>query len=761
MLTVLLALLACKNDPIDTGTAVVDMDGDGFSVEEDCDDNDPAAFPGGAEICDGLDNDCDGTVDNNASDAFEWYGDADGDGFGDAAQLTQACTAPLGYVPADGDCDDADSRVYPTAPETDCTDPIDYNCDGSVGYADADGDGSPACEDCDDAEGTAFPGGTEICDAIDNDCDGDVDDSALDASTWYIDYDADGFGSSSYTEQACEQPIGFTDNDLDCDDTSALALPGGIEVCDGLDNDCNGDTDEDSATDALTFYADTDSDGYGDPSSTQVACEVGSGFVEDDQDCDDTDSKVNPSATETCDGLDNDCDGATDDASASDAATWYIDYDADGYGSSTYTTQACDQPTGYASTSDDCDDTSALASPGVTEICDEIDNNCDGDVDEDSASDATTWYLDLDLDGYGDPSNTSTSCVQPSGTVTDFGDCDDSDIDISPDAEEVCDTVDNNCDGSTDEDTAVDADTWYADTDGDGYGDPDSTTQACDQPTGYVSDNTDCDDTDATSGDCTICTISSVSAATSLVSRGTTYGAWMKDPLETLGAGIIWEMDSHYGYSVTEYPSEADMVANTNGTTITLPTSSSGTYAWDGTGGTVYDGYLYYVESGSNNLVEYDLNTNSINSTLTLTGAGYRNTYHYPWGGWSDIDFASDENGLWVLYATSANSGRMVVSSLSTNPLSIDNTWNTASAAKPSGVGQAWMTCGVMYTTSSYNSSSATINYAYDTNTSTDTALSISAGSAYGYVSQLEYSPLEGVLYGWDSRNRVEYTVSY
>jgi hypothetical protein len=232
MLTLLLALLACKNDPVDTGTPLpVDGDGDGVAADLDCDDADPAVFPGGSEICDGLDNDCDGIVDNNASDAVQWFGDSDGDGFGDSAQVSEACEAPAGYVAAEGDCDDADSRVHPTAPETDCTDPIDYNCDGSVGYADADGDGSPACEDCDDAESTAFPGGTEICDSIDNDCDGDVDDSATDASTWYIDYDADGFGSSSYTEQACEQPVGYADNDLDCDDTSALALPGGPEVC--------------------------------------------------------------------------------------------------------------------------------------------------------------------------------------------------------------------------------------------------------------------------------------------------------------------------------------------------------------------------------------------------------------------------------------------------------------------------------------------------------------------------------------------------
>ena len=756
MLSLLLALLACKNDPVDTGTAVVDADGDGFSAEEDCNDSEPLVFPGGSEICDGLDNDCDGTVDNDASDAFQWFGDGDGDGFGDSAQVTQACAAPVGYVPADGDCDDADSRVYPTAPETDCTDPVDYNCDGSVGYADADGDGSPACEDCDDGEGTAFPGGTEICDAIDNDCDGDVDDSATDASTWYIDADGDSFGSPAYSEQACEQPAGYTDNDLDCDDGSALALPGGIEVCDGLDNDCNGDTDEDSASDALTFYADSDSDGYGDPSSTQVACQASSGFVEDAQDCDDTDAAVNPDATEVCDTQDNDCDGLTDDARAVDAATWYIDYDSDGYGTSTYTTQSCSQPSGYASTSDDCDDTSALASPGVTEICDEIDNNCDGDVDEDSASDATTWYLDLDLDGYGDPSNTSTSCVQPSGTVTDFSDCDDSDADISPDADEVCDTVDNNCDGSIDEDTAVDADTWYADTDGDGYGDPDSTTQACDQPTGYVSDNKDCDDTDATSGDCTICTISSVSTATNLGTRGSFHGAWMKDPLETLGSGIVWEMNGYSGSTTLyEYPSETDMVSGTNATTTTLP------YQWEGTGHTVYDGYLYFVQSNTNTLVEYDLATSSVNSTLALTGAGYRNTYHYQWGGYSDIDFAADENGLWVLYATSSNSGKMVISSLDTNPLAIDNTWNTASATKRS-VGNAFMTCGVMYTTSSYSSSSATINYAYDTYDSSDSSLSISAGSIGGYLSQLDYNPADGTLYGWDYNGmHVEYTVSY
>jgi hypothetical protein len=103
-----------------------------------------------------------------------WYRDADGDGFGNDQATQTSCDQPPGYIDVGGDCDDGLSVVFPGADE-DCTVMEDYNCDGSVGYADLDGDGVPACEDCNDQNPDAYPGADEICDGVDNDCDMLVD----------------------------------------------------------------------------------------------------------------------------------------------------------------------------------------------------------------------------------------------------------------------------------------------------------------------------------------------------------------------------------------------------------------------------------------------------------------------------------------------------------------------------------------------------------------------------------------------------------
>ena len=118
-------------------------------------------------------------------------------------------------------------------------------------------------------------------------------------------------------------------------------------------------------------------------------------------------------------------------------------------------------------------------------------------VDEDSAVDAPSWYFDGDGDGYGDPLDVLITCAQPSGYTTDGGDCDDDKTNIHPEAGEFCNQVDDNCNGTIDED-AADSQVWHPDLDGDGYGDANSPINACDQPDGYVGNGTDCDDTDAT-----------------------------------------------------------------------------------------------------------------------------------------------------------------------------------------------------------------------------------------------------------------------
>ena len=129
----------------------IDGDNDGYLSSEDCNDGDSAVNPAAVELCDGVDNNCDGNVDEGVTDPY--WPDADGDGYGDEGSTpTEACEPPSGYVPNADDCNDADVAYNPDADESDCTDPNDYNCDGSVGYADADGDGYPACEDGNDAE---------------------------------------------------------------------------------------------------------------------------------------------------------------------------------------------------------------------------------------------------------------------------------------------------------------------------------------------------------------------------------------------------------------------------------------------------------------------------------------------------------------------------------------------------------------------------------------------------------------------------------
>ncbi len=358
------------------------------------------------------------------------------------------------------------------------------------------GDGSqqPSLEDvvleyAEDSDGDGLLDSVDSCpddaDPTDADADGDGTGDVCDDCT---DVDGDGYGDASYSASSC---------DVDCDDTDAAVSPAATESCDGIDNDCDGTVDEDDASDAETWYADADGDGYGDASSTTAACSEPSGFGMDSSDCDDTDAAVNPAASESCNGVDDDCDGTVDEDSASDVATWYADSDGDGYGDAASSVEACAAPSGHAADASDCDDTDAAVNPAASELCNGLDDDCDGVVDEDDADDASTWYADMDGDGYGDASSSIAACTQPSGHLADDTDCDDSDGAVNPAASELCNGLDDDCDGVVDEDDADDASTWYTDADGDGHGDASSSVAACDQPSGHVSDSSDCDDTDS------------------------------------------------------------------------------------------------------------------------------------------------------------------------------------------------------------------------------------------------------------------------
>ncbi len=447
-MTLFLLALACTTPApqgsklLEAGEEGADVDGDGWTAAEgDCDDASAEVNPTAVELCDGRDQDCDGEVDEGVRQTY--YPDADQDGYGDPSAGVDACERPAATV--------------------------------------------QIATDCDDANGAAFPGATESCDGVDNNCDGAADEGLV--QTWWIDQDADGFGDPSQPQEACTQPARTTDNAEDCDDTRPEMNPLEEEVCDELDNNCDGSVDEGVTT---TFYADLDGDGFGNGSIPQDACVRPTGYAALPTDCLDADPLVFPGAPEVCNVLDDDCDGDVDEGAAA-APTWYTDADADGHGAPGSGVAACEAPAGTVALSDDCDDTRASAYAGATEVCDGVDNDCDGTSDESDAVDAGAWYLDGDGDGWG-VGFPRASCSALPGTASRDGDCDDAFVSRYPGASETCNDADDDCDGGIDEDLPTSA--WYRDADSDGFGSAASGSSVdCAAPSGYVSSSTDCDDT--------------------------------------------------------------------------------------------------------------------------------------------------------------------------------------------------------------------------------------------------------------------------
>jgi hypothetical protein len=237
---------------------------------------------------------------------------------------------------------------------------------------------------------------------------------------------------------------------VDCDDADASVNSTAVELCDGVDNDCDGNVDEADAEDALTFYADADGDGFGDLEQVAMGCEIPSGHVEDATDCDDSDPAVRPDAIEICNGIDDDCDEQIDPGDAA-PGTWYADADADTFGDPDTSEETCEPQEGWVTDATDCDDTETDINPGAAEVCDSIDNDCDGQADEDDATDMSEWYPDLDGDGFGDQdAEPVEACDAPSDHVADLSDCNDAEPTVHPDATEICDQLDNDCDGDVD-----------------------------------------------------------------------------------------------------------------------------------------------------------------------------------------------------------------------------------------------------------------------------------------------------------------------
>ena len=193
----------------------------------------------------------------------------------------------------------------------------------------------------------------------------------------YLDKDLDGYGDGELATAVvvCDPPEGYADNADDCDDNDSALNPGVPEVCDGVDNNCSGESDEGVT---ISYYVDLDGDGYGDMHAPKERCTPLEGELTQGGDCDDSDAAVSPDASEVCDDRDNDCNGSVDEGLTT---TYYRDSDWDGYGSDTDLRDACSQPDGYLASAGDCDDQDAEIHPGAGEVCDGVDNDCDGSLD--------------------------------------------------------------------------------------------------------------------------------------------------------------------------------------------------------------------------------------------------------------------------------------------------------------------------------------------------------------------------------------------
>ncbi len=226
------------------------------------------------------------------------------------------------------------------------------------------------------------------------------------------------------------------------------------EECNGRDDDCDGETDPAGAAGCTTYYQDVDLDGFGMGVGKCLCEDPGAGYTTTSGDCNDVNDGVYPGVQEICNGMDDNCDGTTDDEGAPGCIEYWLDNDGDGYGVVGQSKCLCKPTPPYTGTQKqyDCDDTNKDIYPGATENCDALDNDCDGITDPENSIGCQPWYYDGDSDGFGSSSKFKCLC----GAVGLYntqksGDCDDLDPMAHPLANEVCNGRDDNCNGQVDE----------------------------------------------------------------------------------------------------------------------------------------------------------------------------------------------------------------------------------------------------------------------------------------------------------------------
>jgi hypothetical protein len=271
-----------------------------------------------------------------------------------------------------------------------------------------------------------------------------IDVTAVPNVDYFADTDGDGFGDITTLTSTCVQPQGYVTDNNDCKDNDASIYPGAQEICNDIDDDCNELIDDGLVF--ITYYADADGDTFGDANNPLDACVIPDGYVTNNTDCNDNNANQNAASAEICNGEDDDCDGAIDNGIT--FLDYYADADGDGFGTGDVISSCSDLGAGYVTNNTDCDDTNSNTNPSATETCNTIDDNCDGQIDEGVQ---TVYFIDNDGDTYGNPSVSILACTQPIGYTPDDNDCNDTDANINPGAEDIADNgIDENCDGQID-----------------------------------------------------------------------------------------------------------------------------------------------------------------------------------------------------------------------------------------------------------------------------------------------------------------------
>jgi len=488
--------------------------------DTDCNDNNLNIFPGAEEVCNGMDDNCEGQTDEGFVCPFvTYYCDQDEDGhasnFLSGTCSTYNCVPPGCVSDVGGDCNDNNADIHPDAEET-CNGKDD-NCAGGVDeggvcpevpyYCDQDEDGwvstapSGTCDthdcmpvgcqgvpgpDCNDNNAGINPGAEEVCNGIDENCDSETDEGGVCPDVpYYCDNDADLHVSMEVTGN-CQAfqcvPGGCQDvPGGDCNDNNPNIYPGAEEVCNGIDDDCDSETDEGYVCPFVTYYCDQDEDGHASDFLSGVCstynCLPSGCVTSQGDDCNDNNAGIHPDAEETCNGIDDNCAGGVDEDGVCPEVEYHCDHDEDGWistaPSGTCDTHDCIPLDCQGVPGPDCNDNDAGISPDAIETCDGVDEDCSGVIDDGGVCPVVFYYCDQDEDLHVSEQLSGTcqafECVPDGCQEAPGGDCDDDDADVNPDAAEACNGIDDDCDGLTDEADACPTVPFYCDEDNDQY----------------------------------------------------------------------------------------------------------------------------------------------------------------------------------------------------------------------------------------------------------------------------------------------------